>query len=131
MSTVFVNVRDIKAGKFIMIDGFPSKVVDVSSSKPGKHGSAKVQITGIGIFDGQKRMLFSHSGEDVEAPLLERKRGQVISVNGDSMVVMDLVSFENFDIAIPPDMEGTAEAGKEIDYIETMGRRLVMRIGKD
>lgn len=131
MSTTFVNTRDIKPGKFVMIDGFPCRVVDISSSKPGKHGAAKVQVTGIGIFDGQKRMLFTHSGDDVEAPIIERKRGQVISVSGDSMTVMDLTTFENFDVAIPSDMTELAEPGKEIEYIETMGKKMVVRVGKD
>jgi translation initiation factor 5A len=37
-----------------MLKGFPCKVTDYSTAKPGKHGSAKATIVGIDIFTGKK-----------------------------------------------------------------------------
>lgn len=37
-----------------MLKGFPCKVVDTAVSKPGKHGSAKIHVTGIDIFTNKK-----------------------------------------------------------------------------
>jgi len=37
-----------------MLKGFPCKVIDYSTAKPGKHGSAKASIVGTDIFTGKK-----------------------------------------------------------------------------
>ena len=44
----------IKKGGYIMIKGRPCKVVNVSTSKTGKHGHAKANFTAIDIFNGKK-----------------------------------------------------------------------------
>ena len=46
------TMKDLKVGRFVMIDGIACRVVDIEVSAPGKHGAAKMRITGIGIFDG-------------------------------------------------------------------------------
>lgn len=57
MAKKVVEVRTLKKGKYVVIDGEPSKIVGVTTSSPGKHGSAKMRIEAIGIFDGQKEVL--------------------------------------------------------------------------
>ena len=37
-----------------MLKGFPCKVTDYSTAKPGKHGSAKASIVWIDIFTNKK-----------------------------------------------------------------------------
>ena len=130
MGTTFTSLKEMRPGKFVIIDGEPCKVVDVSSSAPGKHGSAKMRIVGVGIFDNQKRMLYGPAHDDAEVPILERKKGQILSFDGTSVQVMDTVSYETFDLAVPEDMRGDVEAGKEIDYFECMGRKLLTKISK-
>ena len=39
--TVPVQAGQLRKGDFVCINGFPCKVVDVSTSKTGKHGHAK------------------------------------------------------------------------------------------
>lgn len=128
MGTTFTSLKELRVGKFVIIDGEPCKVVDLSSSAPGKHGSAKMRIVGVGIFDNQKRMLYGPASDDAEVPILERKRGQILSFDGTSVQVMDLESYETFDLAVPEDMRKDVEAGKEIDYFECMGRKLLTKI---
>ncbi|WP_457612407.1 translation initiation factor IF-5A, partial [Methanocaldococcus sp.] len=43
-----VNVGSLKVGQYVMIDGIPCEIVDISVSKPGKHGGAKARVVGIG-----------------------------------------------------------------------------------
>jgi len=128
MGTTFTSLKELKPGKFVIIDGEPCKVMDVSSSAPGKHGSAKMRIVGVGIFDNQKRMLYGPASDDAEVPILERKKGQILSYDGTSIQIMDTVSYETFDLAVPEDMRGDIESGKEIDYFECMGRKMLTRI---
>ena len=44
----------IKKGMYILIKDNPCKVVEVTTSKTGKHGHAKAHITAIDIFTGKK-----------------------------------------------------------------------------
>lgn len=130
MGTTFTSLKELRPGKFVIIDGEPCKVMDVSSSAPGKHGSAKMRIVGVGIFDNQKRMLFGPAGDDAEVPILLRRKGQILSFDGTSVQIMDMESYETFDLAVPEDMRGEVESGKEIDYFECMGRKMLTKISK-
>jgi translation initiation factor 5A len=74
-------MKDVRVGRYIIIDGIPCRVVDIETSSPGKHGSAKMRVTGIGMFDGQKKTLLKPSSADAEAPVIIKKKAQVVSVS--------------------------------------------------
>lgn len=122
------TMKELKPGKYVMIDGFPCRVVGIEVSAPGKHGAAKMRVTALGIFDGNKRMLLKPSDGDIEVPMIERKRGQIVSVTGEVAQVMDLTTFETYEMKLEGDMLANAASGKEVEYMESMGRKLPMRI---
>lgn len=127
--TAFASTSDLKEGRFLMIDGEPCRIVGMTKSKPGKHGEAKYRIDGIGVFDGRRRTLLCPSGEEVEIPIIDRKNAQIVAVVGTNLQLMDLASFEMFESPIPEELKGQPlEAGKEVEYVETMGRRMVTRL---
>ncbi|KKY31269.1 putative eukaryotic translation initiation factor eif-5a [Diaporthe ampelina] len=45
---------------YVVIDGHPCKITNIVKSKPGKHGHAKVLVTGSGIFTGKKHDAGGH-----------------------------------------------------------------------
>ena len=49
-----LQCSQLRKGGYVMMKGKPCKIVDMSTSKTGKHGHAKVNMTGIDIFDGRK-----------------------------------------------------------------------------
>ena len=55
-----------------MIKTFPCKVTEVSTAKPGKHGSAKVILKGKDILTGKQYECTYHSGDMVDAPIVKR-----------------------------------------------------------
>lgn len=122
------TMKDLKVGRFVMIDGIACRVVDIEVSAPGKHGAAKMRITGIGIFDGQKKTLLKPSSGDIEVPVITKKKAQVVSVSDTTAQVMDLESYETFDLPIPEDMKGSVKAGAEIEIMEASGRRAISRV---
>lgn len=128
MTTIPGTAKDLKEGRFVVIDGEPCKIVEIQSSSPGKHGAAKMRIVGVGLFDNTKRTLLKPSDGDVEIPIVERKIGQVISVSGNMAQIMDPNTYEMYELPIPEDLMGKVEAGKEIELIESMGRKLMQRI---
>jgi len=125
---IFAVAKDLKVGKYVLIDDIPCKVVNIESSKPGKHGSAKMRITAVGIFEGQKKTLLSPGDADVEIPIIDRQTAQIMSVSGKTAQVMDSKTYEVYDIDIPDELIKDAAAGKEADILEAMGKRMVERI---
>ena len=93
--------------------------------RPGKHGAAKARIDAVGIFDGVKRSIVQPVSAKAYIPVVERKSGQVISIAGNTAQLMDMKDFTNFEIPIPEDKKGVVEVGKEIVYIESMGKRKI------
>ena len=124
----FGVMKDLKVGKYVLIEDIPCKVVEIESSAPGKHGAAKMRVTAMGIFDGQKKTLLKPSDADIQIPVIERKIGQVISISGDSAQVMDLADYGTFDIAIPQEMRNDIASGKDVEFMESMGKKILMRV---
>jgi translation initiation factor 5A len=123
MSIKIEEVRNLKKGNYVVIDGEPCKIVDYSSSKPGKHGAAKVRIVATSIFDGKKKQLLTNGGEKADVPIITRRAHQVLSVSGGMAQLMDVESYETVEIAVP---EGTKlEEGGEVMVMEAMGRKVV------
>jgi translation initiation factor 5A len=119
------EIGKIKEGRYIVIEDEPCKVLGIATSKPGKHGAAKARIDAVGIFDGMKRSIVQPVSAKTYVPVVERKSGQVISISGNMAQLMDMKDFSNFEIIIPEDRKGHVEVGKEIMYIESMGKKKI------
>lgn len=120
----------MKEGSYIVIDNEPCKVVEVEKSKPGKHGSAKVRLTGIAIFTGSKKTVIGTVDTHIEVPMIDKRAAQVISSTPNSVQLMDLQSFEVTESAMPtePEFQGKLQPGVEVELWAVMGRSKVMRI---
>ena len=125
-----VDLGSVKEGSYIMIDGEPCRIVEYDKSKPGKHGAAKARVVGIGVFDSVKRSLVSPVSSNVEVPLIEKKSGQIVSVSPSNVQLMDLESFETFDVLMPADEEIRAKTvpGVEVEYWKVLGRTKIVRV---
>jgi translation initiation factor 5A len=118
------EVRDLQEGNYVMIDDVPSKITAYSTSKPGKHGSAKARVEGTGVFDAQKRNFTQPVDAKVWVPIVNRKQGQVVSVSGDDMQVMDLETYDTITMRIPSNIDPSPD--DEIEYLEYEGQRKVV-----
>ncbi|HDN81851.1 MAG TPA: translation initiation factor IF-5A, partial [Methanomicrobia archaeon] len=113
---------------YIIIDGEPCRIVSITTSKPGKHGDAKARIEAIGVFDGQKRSVVHPVKHKVQVPIIDKRTAQVISVMGDTAQLMDLETYDTFEMPIPDEFKGKIEAGKEVQYIQALGKRKIIRV---
>lgn len=119
------QVRDLKEGNYVMIDEEPCVIKSYSTSKPGKHGSAKARVEGKGVFDDQRRSFSQPVDAKIQVPIIERKQGQVVSKTSDTVVqVMDLDTYETFDMKIPEEM--SVEEDENLIFLEGMGQRRVV-----
>lgn len=124
-----VEIRSLKEGKYILIDDEPCVIKSMTHSKTGKHGSAKSRIDAIGIFDGTKRSIIAPVTEKTYIPIVERKNGQVLSIKGDVVQIMDNADYSTLELKIPEELKGKVEAGKDISYLISMGKmKIDMRI---
>jgi translation initiation factor 5A len=130
MSTRTGEVREIKVGKYVVIDGEPCKVVSYTTAKTGKHGHAKANVVGIGIFDGVKRTLVAPVDAKVDFPIIDKRVGQVLAIMGDTVQIMDMETYETFETKMPApdDIEGELKEGVEVEYIVAMERRKLTRV---
>jgi len=94
MSVKPVEIGELKEGSFVVVEGVPCRVVSSDKSKTGKHGSAKIRIVAIGIFDGIRRNMVAPSSERVDVPIVEKRAAQVISTSPDTIQLMDLSNYE-------------------------------------
>ena len=124
-----VDVGSLKIGQYVVIEDEPCKIVELEKSKPGKHGSAKARIVAIGVLTGQKRNVISPVDGKLEVPMIDKKTGQVISMQPDSVQIMDMQSYETFETPLPDDEEVKSKlaAGVEIEYWEMLGKKKIVR----
>jgi translation initiation factor 5A len=111
-----VPMGSLVKGRYVVVDGVASIVVDNTHSKPGKHGSAKSNLTAVGMLDGKKRNVVGPASQNIEVPLIEKKNAQILSVDNGKANVMDMESYQTFDLTIPEDMKDTATAGAVVVY---------------
>ena len=123
-----VSVGSLKKGDTIIIDGHACKITDTSTSRPGKHGHAKVNLMAVGMLDGKKRNLIIPGHDKVEAPIIEKKNGQVLSISDNNANVMDSETYETFDIEIPEELKESVKEGVEILYWVMMGTKVLKQV---
>ncbi|KQC03412.1 MAG: translation initiation factor 5A [Methanoculleus sp. SDB] len=117
------EVGKLKEGRYVVIDDEPCKILSISVSKPGKHGAAKSRMDVVGIFDGMKRSVVNPVSAKAYIPIVERRSAQVISVSGTTVQLMDVKDFDMFEMEVSDDAIGGIEAGMEVPYIASMGRK--------
>ncbi|MDJ1432421.1 translation initiation factor IF-5A [Halostagnicola sp. A-GB9-2] len=118
------EVRDLQEGSYVVIDDVACNINSYSTAKPGKHGSAKARIEAEGVFDGKKRSLSQPVDAKIWVPIIERKQGQIVSVDGNDMQVMDLETYETITMRVPEDQDVSPD--ENIEYLEMEDERKIV-----
>jgi len=124
----FVNATELRSGSYIITDdNAPCVVKSIDISKTGKHGASKARIEAIGVIDGKKRILLKPGSDRFAVPMIEKRRGQVLSVNGGANI-MDTETFETIVIPIPDELRQEIKEGSQVEYWDIEGQKIVKRI---
>ena len=124
-----MDLGSLKVGSYIIIDGEPCRIVSYDHSKPGKHGSAKARVAAIGVFDGSRHSMVSPVSANVEVPLINKKSGQIISLSGQTLQIMDLETFEVFETsAVEDEIRDKITQGSEVEYWKVLDRIKIVRV---
>jgi len=125
----------MKKGSYILIDDQPCVVkADPQVSRPGKHGHAKVRMKAMNIFTGSTKEIVMPGHDSVEVPVILKKKGQVLSVEGDNVEMMDMETFETVtaDMKVAEEeLQGKIEAGQTVQFWQVMGKVMIKAITQD
>lgn len=128
MSSKQVPASTLKKGNTIVFDGKACVIKDIQVGKSGKHGHAKARIEAVSILDDQKIIKVMPGGDKVDIPLIEKKTAQVLSLKEDNANVMDMESFETFDLKIPEELKGKVIEGSQVIYWIILTQKVIMQI---
>lgn len=121
----------IRKNGFMVIKGRPCKVVDVSTSKTGKHGHAKCHFVAVDIFTGKKYEDLTPSSHNCEVPNINRSEYSIIDINEEGFVtLMDDNGGTREDLTLP---KGTEEAEKLAEQLKDQfgeGLEIVVTVTK-
>ena len=117
------EVRTLKVNRYMVVDEEPCKILNITTSKPGKHGSAKARIDVESVFTGSKKSVVYSVTDKIYVPMIDKRKAQVINVQGDQVQLMDTENYETFELPVPEGM--TLEPGSEVAYWDAMGRRML------
>lgn len=123
--TTRVEIRTLKVGRYCCVDEKAYKINSISKSKPGKHGSAKARLELVDIFTNQK---ISHVGsvtDTINVPLIEKGTAMVTHIEGQEVHAMNMRDHSM--MILPLEDEFNIEAGKEIMWMEALGRYKITR----
>lgn len=121
----------IRKNAYIVINGKPCKVADVSTSKTGKHGHAKCHFVGIDIFTGKKYEDLTPSTHNCDVPNVFRTEYTLIDITEEGFVSLMLENGDTRDDLTLP--TGTDEADKlaqtlKADFAE--GKEILVTVTK-
>ncbi len=123
-----VSVGSLKKGSYVILDGAACRVTNTSTSRPGKHGHAKVRLEAVGIIDGKKREIVMPGHDNIDAPLIDKRNAQILSIQGDVANVMDSETYETFDMKIPEDLKSQIVEGATILYWVILGQKIMKQV---
>jgi len=123
--TTRVEIRTLKVGRYVALEDSAYKILSMSKSKPGKHGSAKARLELEDIFTGQKRSHVGTVTDTIYVPVIEKGTAIITHIHGDEVYAMDNKTYET--MILPLSSEFTLESGGEIQWMEAMGRYRITR----
>jgi translation initiation factor 5A len=103
----------LRKNGYVVLKGRPCKIVEMSTSKTGKHGHAKVHLVGLDIFTGKKLEDLSPSTHNMEVPNVIRKEYQLLDISEDNFLSLMAEDGSTKDDVKLPD----GEVGEKIERL--------------
>lgn len=127
-----IQCSALRKNGYCMMKGHPCKIVDMSTSKTGKHGHAKVSLVGIDIFDGKKYEDMSPSTHNMEVPNVKRTEYTLIDVTEEGYLsLMDENGDMRDDLHCNHDDELKSEIQKRFDNGDEMLITVLAAMGRE
>jgi len=113
-STTFpMQCSALRKNGHVVIKNRPCKIVDMSTSKTGKHGHAKVHLVAIDIFTGKKLEDLCPSTHNMDVPNVTRREMQLLDISDDGFLSLMGEDGDTKDDVKVPD----GEVGQKIEKL--------------
>ena len=114
----------------VVIKGKPCKIVEMSTSKTGKHGHAKVHLIGTDIFTGKKYEDICPSTHNMDVPHVARVDYQLVDIEDGYLSLMNDDGEIRQDIKLPESDIG-AEIKKKHENEEQFMVTILKAMGQE
>ena len=118
----------LRKNGFVVIKSRPCRIIDMSTSKTGKHGHAKVHLVATDIFTGKKLEDLSPSTHNMEVPVVKREEYQLLDIDDGFLSLMTMDGETKDDVRAPEgelgdNMQAAFDEGRDINVtiISAMG----------
>lgn len=132
-----MQAGNIRKGGYIVIKDRPCKVIDVSTSKTGKHGHAKCHFVAQDIFTNKRLEDLTPSSHNCEVPHVVKDEYSLLDISDDGFItLMDDAGNDKSDLRLPDDetLCATIETGFAEDkplvvtVLKSMGEEMVFAV---
>jgi len=123
-----ISATEAKVGTVILIDEEACTVKSTDTSKTGKHGASKCRIEASEIFSGKKKIIAVPGSTRLEVPMVDKRKGQILSVSGDKVSIMDLESYESLDVPFMEELREQLAPERQVEYWDVEGKKCIMRV---
>jgi translation initiation factor 5A len=128
------HAGSLKSGSYVLINGAPCIVKDTQTSRPGKHGHAKVRVKATDIFTGSTKEVVMPGHDSVDVPIVLKKTGSITNIEGETIDLMDMETFET----VTADMKYVEESIKDklapsqtVMFWQIMGKIMIKSIQEE
>lgn len=107
------------------------QVIDVTTSKTGKHGHAKCHFTATDIFTGKKMEELVPSSHNLEVPIVAREDYTLVDLNDEGFLsLMDDSGNVREDLKLPSGHDDAEQLARQIQASWDEGKELVLTVLK-
>lgn len=123
-----IDAVEAKVGTNIIVDGIPCTIKSLDISKTGKHGHAKCRIEAVTIITGVKKVFVVPGHERLEVPIVDKRKGQILSKADGKVSIMDLENFETIEIpCADKELFEEIQENGNCEYWDIEGDKLIKR----
>lgn len=99
--TIPMQCSALRKNGYVLLKGQPCKIMEMSTSKTGKHGHAKVHLVGLHVFTNKKYEDICPSTHNMEVPVIKRNDYQLVDISSDKfLTTMDDAGSQREDIKL-------------------------------
>ncbi|XP_069113937.1 eukaryotic translation initiation factor 5A-1-like [Argopecten irradians] len=122
----------LRKNGYVVIKEHPCKIVEMTTSKTGKHGHAKVHLTGLDIFTQKKYEDICPSTHNMNVPIVNRQDLQVVDVAAEDGGYMSLMNDNGEIVQVrSPTGDLGGEIRKRFSKEENLSVTLVKAMGEE